>query len=388
MSFKSALQRDLDRFYASIKNSEFNIREVTKGALSQARAKLNPWAFKRLNEVAVDSFYQEASHYRWHGKRLLSVDGSRLMLPKHQSITEEFGAYGFGPKADSQRSMALSSMLYDTLNHLTIDAQIAPLKVSERDLLLEHLDKVTSEDMLLLDRGYPCFWLLFLLHGKGVDFCVRLKKDWWLEVKRFFESDEKDQEVVFALPEKDREKLSDYPELWDKSLPFRLIKVELENGETEILCTSLLDIQKHETNEFKELYHHRWSEEEAFKLLKSRIELEDFSGKTARAIKQDFHAKVFMMTLCAAFAHPIEEKVRAEHQADENRIHPQKINRTNALAVFSDMAIPMFLKRKFSESLEAFDEVVYKTREIVRPNRTEPRPKRPKKPYSMNYKRL
>ena len=162
----------------------------------------------------------------------------------------------------------------------------------------------------------------------------------------------------------------------------------MENGETEILCTSLLDTQKHDTSEFKELYHHRWSEEEAFKLLKSRVELEDFSGKTAKAVKQDFHAKILLMTLCAAFAHPIEEKVRAEHKESENRKHAQKINRTNALAVFSDMAIPMFLKRKFNESLETFDEIVYKTREIVRPDRSEPRPKKPKKPYSMNYKRL
>lgn len=388
MSFKSALQRDLDRFYKSIHNSDFNIREVTKGALSQARAKLNPWAFQRLNEVAVNSFYKEAEHFRWHGKRLLSVDGSRLILPKHQSIIDEFGSYGFGPKADSHRSMALSSMLYDTLNHLTIDAQIAPLQVSERDLLLEHLNKVSSEDMLLLDRGYPCFWLLFLLKAKSIDFCVRLKSDWWLEVKRFVESDEIDKEVKFTLPKKDQEKLSEYPDLWDKALPFRLVKVELENGETEILCTSLLDTQKHDTSEFKELYHHRWSEEEAFKLLKSRVELEDFSGKTAKAVKQDFHAKILMMTLCAAFAHPIEEKVRAEHKESENRKHVQKINRTNALAVFSDMAIPMFLKRKFNESLETFDEIVYKTREIVRPDRSEPRPKKPKKPYSMNYKRL
>ena len=388
MSFKSALQRDLDRFYKSIHNSDFNIREVTKGALSQARAKLNPWAFQRLNEVAVNSFYKEAEHFRWHGKRLLSVDGSRLILPKHQSIIDEFGSYGFGPKADSHRSMALSSMLYDTLNHLTIDAQIAPLQVSERDLLLEHLNKVSSEDMLLLDRGDPCFWLLFLLKAKSIDFCVRLKSDWWLEVKRFVESDEIDKEVKFTLPKKDQEKLSEYPDLWDNALPFRLVKVELENGETEILCTSLLDTQKHDTSEFKELYHHRWSEEEAFKLLKSRVELEDFSGKTAKAVKQDFHAKILLMTLCAAFAHPIEEKVRAEHKESENRKHAQKINRTNALAVFSDMAIPMFLKRKFNESLETFDEIVYKTREIVRPDRSEPRPKKPKKPYSMNYKRL
>lgn len=56
MSFKTALQTDLDRFYKALSNSDFNIREVTKEALSQARSKLNPWAFRRLNEFAVDAF--------------------------------------------------------------------------------------------------------------------------------------------------------------------------------------------------------------------------------------------------------------------------------------------------------------------------------------------
>jgi hypothetical protein len=42
---------------------------------------------------------------------------------------------------------------------------------------------------------------------------------------------------------------------------------------------------------------------------------------------------VFLMTLCAAYAHPIEDKVVAEYRADEKRKHAQKINRTNALSI-------------------------------------------------------
>lgn len=87
----------------------------------------------------------------------LAIDGTRIVLPKHQTTIEEFGEYGFGPKADSKRCMAIGSMLYDVFNNVTIDAQLAPYSGSERDLLLKHLDKVKSGDMLLLDRGYPSF---------------------------------------------------------------------------------------------------------------------------------------------------------------------------------------------------------------------------------------
>lgn len=378
LKFKSSLQRDLDRFYKEVMKSDFNIREVTKGAFTQARAKLNPWAFKRLNEVAVNSFYEGAAYIVWHEMRLLAVDGTRLVLPNHPSVVEEFGVHQFGPKSDSPRSLALGSLLYDALNLVTIDSQIAPYASSERDLLLEHLEYVKPGDLLLLDRGYPSFWLLFLLKAKGIEFCVRLKEDWWLKVKDFTESSEKERIVTFALPKKDRSKLKDFPHMLDQEITCRLIKVELENGETEVLCTSLEDSATYLHEDFEELYHYRWNEEEAYKLLKSRIGLEGFSGKTAKAVKQDFHAKVFLMTLCAAYAHPIEEKVIAEYQADKERKHDQKINRTNALATTMDMLVPAFIHKKYKEALDAFDLLVWNTREIIRPGRSNPRNKRQK----------
>jgi hypothetical protein len=388
LKFKSSIQRELDRFYKEISQNDFNIRRVTKGAFTQARAKLNPWAFRRLNQVAVNTFYDEAEYYVWHQMRLLAVDGTRLVLPNHPSVAEEFGVHQFGPKADSSRSLAIASLLYDPLNLLTIDSRIAPYSSSEGDLLMQHLAKINTGDMLLLDRGYPSFWLLFLLRARGIEFCVRLKEDWWLKVKDFTQSNEKERIVTFSLPKKDRAKLKDYPHMQDTEITCRLIKVELENGEKEILCTSLTDCEKYPYSDFEQLYHFRWNEEEAYKLLKSRIEMENFSGKTAKAVKQDFHAKVFLMTLCAAYAHPIEEKVIAEFKADKDRKHGQKINRTNALAMTMDILVPTFIRQKYKEGLEAFDSLVWQTREIVRPGRSNPRNKKQKKLYSMNYKRL
>lgn len=388
INFKSSVQRELDKFFKAVSKSDFNIREVTKGAFTQARAKLNPWAFKRLNEVASDTFYKGAEYYLWYNMRVLAVDGTRIVLPNHPSVIEEFGVHKFGPKADSERSLAMGSMLYDVLNQITIDAQIAPYASSERDLLEAHLDKVKTGDLLLLDRGYPCFWLLFLLKAKGIEFCVRLKDDWWLKVKDFTESDEIERIVMFSLPKKDRKKLAGYPHMQDTTITCRLLKIELETGEKEILCTSLTDTEKYQYKEFDSLYHFRWNEEEAYKLLKSRIELENFSGKTAKAVKQDFHAKVFLMTLCAAYAHPIEEKVTEEYKADQQRKFDQKINRTNALSMTQEIMIAVMIRKQFDKAIEAFDNIVEKTREIIRPGRSFPRNKKPKRTYSMNYKPL
>ena len=388
MNIRSALQRDLDRFMKAVNDDDFSIRRVTKGAFSTARKKLDPWAFQRLNEVSVETFYREVDYYVWGGHRLLSVDGSTLLLPNHPSVKAEFGEHSFGPNADSKRSLATCSMLYDVFNHVTLDASLASYTTSEQTLLMGHLEKTSAGDLLLLDRGYPSIWLMFLLKARGLEFCVRLKEDWWIEVRKFTNGDLWEQEVVFTLPKKDRKKLSDYPDYQDASITCRLIKLVLPDGSKEILCTSLLDTEEYPYEEFSELYHYRWNEEEAYKLLKCRAEVENFSGKTAISVKQDFFAKIFLMSLCAIYAFPIEEKVREEYKSDEKRKYEQQINRTNALAMTQEILVGVFLKHQFRKAIAAFDDIVEKTREIVRPGRSVARNKKPKRLYSMNYKRL
>ena len=388
MNIKSSIQRDLDRFLHTVNDGDFSVRQVTKGAFSTARKKLNPWAFQRLNDIAIEAFYLGADFYVWGGHRLLSVDGSTLVLPNHSSVKKEFGEHSFGPKADSKRSLATCSMLYDVFNHVTLDASLASYATSEQTLLLGHLEKTVTGDLLLLDRGYPSIWLFFLLKARGLEFCVRLKAEWWVKVRKFTDSDLLEQEVVFTLPKKDRKKLSDYPDFQDTAITCRLIKVILPDGSKEILCTSLLDTAKYPYEEFAQLYHYRWNEEEAYKLLKCRAEVENFSGKTAISVKQDFFAKIFLMTLCSVYAFPIEEKVREEYKADEKRKYDQQINRTQALAMTQDILVGVFLKQQFQKAIQAFDTIVEKTREIIRPGRSVARNKKPKKPYSMIYKRL
>lgn len=384
---KSSLQRELDSFYKEATGSEFNIRAATKSAFTKSRAKLKHEAFIELNDNVNQTFYNEAPYLVWNQMRLLSVDGSRLMLPNHRTIKEEFGEHSFGPNADSKRSLALASFLYDSLNLLTLDARIAAYCSNERDLLCQHLEKVKAGDLLLLDRGYPSIALLFLLKAKGIEFCVRMKEDWWLSVKEFMDSGEKERIVSYKLPQKDRELLKDYPEMIDKEIKCRLVCVELENGEKEVLCTSLTDMEKYPHEDFCELYHHRWGIEENYKLFKARAEVEKFSGKTALAVKQDFFAKVFMMSLSAVLAFPVEEKVKMEYQKASNK-HPQKINRTSALSMIMSISVGLFLKKVVKKAIAAFDSIVSQTREIIRPGRKNERKKRPKKLYYMNYKPL
>lgn len=69
--------------------------------------------------------------------------------------------------------------------------------------------------------------------------------------------------------------LSAHPE----PLQARLIRVELESGEVEVLITSLLDAQAYPHRLFAKLYALRWGVEENYKREKQRLEIENFSGR-------------------------------------------------------------------------------------------------------------
>ncbi len=68
----------------------------------------------------------------------------------------------------------------------------------------------------------------------------------------------------------------------------------------------------------------------------------------------------------SAYAHPIEDKVIEEYTADENRKFDQKINRTNAISMTQEILMSVMIRKQFNKALEAFDQIVQKTREIIR----------------------
>jgi hypothetical protein len=279
------------------------------------------------------------------------------------------------------------SMLYDVLNFTTLDAQMDKYDTCERELARKHFDYIKpGEDLLLLDRGYPSLPLMFELQQRGIHYCIRMREDWWLEVRKMIAAGQKDKVVTFKLPAKDKALLKQYNTTND-TINCRLVVVDLPEGGTEVLCTSVLDKAILPYECFATLYHYRWNIEEGYKLYKCRIQLEAFSGKTANAVKQDFFSKVFMMTTTAVLAFPVEEKIKQEQQQNGRKYH-NKVNRTNALAMVKEISVKVLIDKMIKPALNALDKILKYTTEIIRPNRKFKRNKLKKKPPSINYKQL
>lgn len=389
---KSGLQREMDSFFRETEDQEFNIRQVTKSAFSQARQNLSPDAFLELNEVVVQDFYHHVPFLGYKNHRLLAVDGGFLNLPDHESVREEFGrrAFGRGTKKDVPKSMCLLSLLYDPANYMTLDVQTGHTDGSELQLLLRHLHKAEKGDIVLLDRGYPSRYLFSALQSRGLHYVVRMKHN-WVPVKKFMSSRKQDIVVTMEVPDGDYERYRQQFTGMKKTIKCRMVKVRDEQGNLQILCTSLLDPAKYKLEEMGELYRLRWGIEEGYKMFKARVQVEAFSGKTATAVKQDIYAKVMMMSLCAALVFPIEDKVIKEYrEAKKNKDvkHHRKINRTYAYWATKGILIALFIKKKIRTALAVFDNQVELNTEAHRPGRKSPRKKKPPRLYHMNYKDL
>jgi len=151
-----------------------------------------------------------------------------------------------------------------------------------------------------------------------------------------------------------------------------------------IICAIALDRGAYPYAVFKDLYHQRWPVEEDYKVMKPRLEIENWSGKSTLAIYQDFHAKVFTKNLTAMLAHPAQQVVKQQSQPKK---YTYQINFTQALSKMKDTVVLLFQQPNLSHILSSLWEVMTQTIEPIRPGRTYPRPK-PIKPtkFAMAYK--
>lgn len=364
---KGSLQQELDTFFQQLNDTELPFRVVHKSAFSEARKKLNSTVFVALNRLLIEQIESSNTLKTWQGFRLYAVDGSRIRLPNLSKIIESFGTLGNDSK-EHDCPMALASACYDVLNDLMIDTRMGHSKGSERAQAIEHLKHVACNALMIYDRGYPALWLMQAHLERTIDFCMRCPWNLYNETRDFYLGHQREAIVTLTAKGDSRKKCHDNG-VSDHPLKVRLVRVDLPKGEKEILITSVLDSKTIGAKGFKELYHARWGVEEAFKRLKSRLEVENFSGKSVLAVKQDFYAKMMTYNLAALLAKAAEPQVKketAQCKYDYAVNHAQALSRLKGLWV-KLIKLPSHLS---SDLISQLIGIIAQCRESIRPDRS------------------
>ena len=379
---KRALQDELDEFFRALNGDKVAQRQVSKSAFSQARQKLKYTAFIELNEAQVAYFYEQFEIEKWQGYRLMAMDGSLVDVPNTEANCAYFGEWK--SRHGTGHAKGRISQLFDVLNDVTIEATIAPKSEGERALAKKHLAHVSSGDLLLIDRGYPAFWFFAAILAQEADFCARLDITRWLAATEFVASGAQEAIITLNLGHSSR-KLCRQHAVSSDPITLRFIRVELDTGEIEVLVTSLLDTVRFPYSLFKELYQQRWPVEEDYQRIKSRLEVENWSGLSHQSVFQDFHAAFFTKNLTSILAQPAHAVVAS---ATSTRKHRYQVNMTNLISKMKDTVVFLFWDKHIRPLLHALWDQMIHTIEPIRPNRSYPRlHKVRRKRYPMNYKR-
>lgn len=380
---KRAIQDELDEFFKVLQGGEVADRQVTNSAFTQARQKLKYTAFIDLNDEQVHYFYDHFSAQKWHGFRLVAIDGSMADLPNTEAIRQHFGVWH--PRTGGECPKARLSQMFDVQNRLTIEAMIAPKSQGERLLAATHTQQLSKGDLVLLDRGYPAFWLFAAIVAKDADFCARMPLTQWKVIREFLDSGQREQIVELHASYQAR-KMCRELSLSDDPITVRLVRLELDSGQVSVLVTSLVDCQAFDHSLFQDLYSHRWPVEDDYRQMKVRLEVENWTGTSVEAIYQDFHATVFTKNLAAILAQPAQQCVA---QQSQHKKYSYQVNMSNLFSKMKDTVVLLFVKLNPVPLLQRLWAQMTSTVVPIRPNRSFERKKRLKpRRFPMNYKPL
>lgn len=338
-----SLSVEIENFIAFIKNSigKQNTKHFTKSAFVQCRKKIKPEVFKYLSDSLVQEFYtdNDGSIRLWNGFRLLAVDGSRMTLPDTKKLEDIYGR----TKNQSKPGVvqARVSVLYDVLNRFVLDGSLSPLTAGESNLALAHLKSSEKGDLIIYDRGYPSFNLMYEQYDRGIEFLIRAKIDFNNVTRKFYNSGLA-SDIVKMYPGKNT-KLSDKPYTKNTYVEVRLVRVGLPSGDVEILITSLCDPRLYPNGIFKKLYFLRWGVETFYDELKNKIKAEHFSGYSQSSILQDFYAALFVSNIQSLIVGDINDELAVGSMGNK---YQYKVNTNLSYGFLKNRVIELFFSDK------------------------------------------
>ena len=301
---KGATQSVLNEFFQGLEEGI----HMTQQALSKARNHFDHSPFLKAFYEVVNAEYNLANDPnlpRRYGYKFLAVDGSVIPLPNLPELKQLFGDVKGSPSARADIAL-------DVLNDRIVEAEFGPLSGDERSMAKEHIRKlkgrIRMEDtVFLFDRGYPSKELIEAILQANAHFIMRVRRKFNLDVD--------------AAPMGSGVVILD-------GIRVRVVKFILPSGQTETLITDLFDMEE---SAFQELYFLRWSVEEKYDVVKNKLELPNFTGRSVNVLYQDFWISMLLANVASVAKAEADGKVQKKRVGKTNKYQYQT-NVNNAIA--------------------------------------------------------
>ena len=240
---------------------------VTPAAICNARAKLDENVFKTLQVQILKHADRSGKGSQWKQHRLFAVDGTKMNLPR-ALIDNGYRT----PSDNAWYPQGLVSCLYQLKSKIPLDFDLVA-HADERKVARTHLTALSANDVVVYDRGYFSYVMLYEHKVRSLHAVFRMQTNNSSVIDAFTASDATDQ-IVEMIPSQDKASRihRKYPHVDCKPIWLRLVKYTVART-TYLLGTTLLDQQKYKIRDLADVYHARWGVEELYKISKQLIKV-------------------------------------------------------------------------------------------------------------------
>lgn len=302
LSGDHSCQNVVNRFLAWLSGKKKKLISTATGGYVQARQRLSLVLIQTLTKKIGSKLHQESlSQDQWsfRGKSVKLVDGTILSMPdsphNRRCFPKRKNIYGF----PLMRMVGIISFATGAL----LDFETAPhigKGTGETTLfckLLQESTAIQSEDVLLMDRLYCCYFIMALCVLKKIVFVIRvagtMKTENLKVVRKLGKNDRLLEVKKTKLPNSspiDRKLLNSLPETIQLREITYQVKVRGFRPKRIILFTTFLDPKVYKKEELVELYYQRWNCELDLRNIKTVLGLNHLRCKTPVMLEKEIWA--------------------------------------------------------------------------------------------------
>ena len=318
--------------------------EISKQAYFKARQNLDPEVFTYLND-----FYKHPDEVKtWKGYIVLAIDGSKVEIPNSEENREKYGVLRNQNETESP-ARAMISGLFDVFNKFFLDLQICNIHESELDAAEKNLEAIKrigieQKAIIIFDRGYPSFEMLYYLEKLGLKYIIRLPSTGFDKERASVKSD--DEEITLEINNNRLRNVKSrnseiYKEMKNlKSINTRLVSENTPAGQKFSVFTNLPS--EISSEEICDAYFFRWKIEEAYHTLKNKMKFESVSGQASIYVEQDFLAQIHVYNMMEDMIEFVEDELL---KSDEKKSkYHQHLNENMAIGLFAQDFIKILLE--------------------------------------------
>ena len=256
-------------------------------------------------------------------------------------------------------------------NRVVIDSKLGKARDYEVKLAIDHIYHTNENDLLICDRNYPSYMFIATLCYNNRKFVIRCSAASFSQARDMLNGHGSDDQVVtIKTPNGKREEIEEHK--LPHKIQVRFVRVKLDTGAYEVLVTNLMDTYLYPTQEFKTIYAMRWGVEGFYDILKNRLKLENFTGKTSESVYQDFYAAIYLTGLESILTSDTN-KILAQKETE----YKQQVNKSVSFNAIKNKAFELLYSSLDSNTVIAQLESLFSTNPtLIRKKRKVPRTKR------------